>query len=77
MYSFSRFVYVLVPILLTFLLIQQGLEGRYAAMFNATAERFDLALFFITDDPALLAQLHVQVGGEGHYTTTTTTNNIC
>lgn len=46
-------------------------------MFNATAERFDLALFFITDDPALLAQLHVQVGRKGNYTTTTTTNTTC
>lgn len=39
----------------------QGIEGPNAALFNRTAEHFDLALFFISDDSAIRRQLHITV----------------
>lgn len=42
----------------------QGIEGRYATVFNNTASVYDLALFFYTDDAAVLQQLNVQVSND-------------
>ena len=43
------------------LLTLQGINSAHATLFNNTADRFDLALFYITDDPSLLAELNIQV----------------
>jgi hypothetical protein len=39
----------------------QGISGSYAALFNSTAMSFDLALFFVTDEPAVLEELNIKV----------------